>query len=129
MNMPDPMPIEGDDGEFDLQKFLPEKWYNALKGLAAPILPAIATLVLVLGGSWEWASSEKIAGTLTALSVFLGVLTKASAKRYQKATNVGDVVVGTNPATGAQVYSLEIGVPMEQIEKLDTMTFGVKKSQ
>lgn len=125
--MPDEeLPEENTD--FDLQKFLPQKWYDFLKGLAAPILPAVATLVLVLGSSWGWASEEKIAGTLTAISVFLGVLTKASAKRYQKATNVGDVVVDRNPETNALRYSLEVGVPLEQIEKLDTLTFGVKKS-
>lgn len=120
MNMENPDPIEGDDGEFDLKAYLPEKWYNLLKGLAAPILPAAATFVLALG------MSEKAAVVMTALSAFLGVLTKASANRYKKATNVGDVVVSTTPE-GKTLYSLEVGVPVEKIKNLDTMTFGVKQ--
>lgn len=128
MNMPDPMPVEGDeDAEFDLKKYLPAKWYDLLKGLSTIFLPAFATLVLVLGPQWDWSNADKIAGTITAVATFLGLLVRSSGKRFQKATNVGDVVVGTNPETGALRYSLEVGVPMEQIEKLDTMTFGVRK--
>jgi hypothetical protein len=127
MSTQDPVPVEPDpDAEFDLKKYLPQKWYDLLKGMSSIVLPAVATLVLVVGAQWDWADKDKIAGTVTAVAVFLGLLVRSSASRFKQATNVGDVVVSTTPE-GKTLYSMEIGVPFEQIEKLDTMTFGVKR--
>jgi len=116
----DELPPE-DDG-FDLQKFLPKKWYDFLKGLAAPILPALATLVLALGVS----NGSKIAGAITAVAAFLGVLTAHQSKKFQKATNVGDVVVMPKEG-GGMTYSLDLSVPPEKIQHLDQVTFCVQK--
>ena len=125
--MTEPIPVDpNEDVDFDLQKYLPQKWYDFLKALSTIFLPALATLILVLGSQWDWASNEKIAGTVTALAAFLGLLVRTSAQRYKKATNVGDVVIERTPE-GKRLYSLEVRVPFEQIEQLDTLTFGVKK--
>lgn len=123
MNMENP---EEPEVDFDLKAYLPEKWYNALKGLSTVILPAVATLVLVLGSQWDWSSEEKIAGTLTALATFLGLLVRSSAARFKKATNVGDVVVTTDD-TGRTLYDLQVGVPIDQINQVPQLTFNVKK--
>lgn len=123
MNMENP---EEPEVDFDLKKYLPQKWYDALKGLSAVVLPAVATLVLVLGSQWDWANEEKIAGTLTALATFLGLLVRSSASRYQKATNVGDVVVTTDDE-GKTLYDLQIGVPIDQIKDAPQLTFDVKQ--
>jgi len=127
MNMPEPMPIEPDpDVDPDVKPYLPQKWYDLFKALSSIVLPALATLILVVGGIWDWSNAEKIAGTITAIAVFLGLLVRSSSQRFQKSTKVGDVVVETTEEGGLR-YSLEIGVPLEQLEKLDTLTFGVKK--
>lgn len=116
-------PVEDD---FDIKAYLPEKWYKFLRGLAMPILPALATLVLVIGAQWDIAGNRKIAETITAVAAFLGILVQVSSSRYQKATNVGDVVVHQKEE-GGLLYSLDLSVPVEHLEKVDTVTFNVKR--
>jgi hypothetical protein len=60
------------------------KAYDTLKYIALYVLPALATLILTLGGIWGISHSEAIAATITAIDTFLGALIGISAKNYQK---------------------------------------------
>ena len=60
------------------------KTYDILKNVALYILPALATLVLTLGGIWGIPNAEAIAATITALDTFLGALLKINANKYQE---------------------------------------------
>ena len=61
------------------------KTYDILKYIALYVLPALATLILTLGGIWGMPYSEGIAGTITAIDTFLGAILGISSKAYQKA--------------------------------------------
>lgn len=58
------------------------KTYDTLKYIALYVLPALATLILTLGGIWGFSYSEAIAATITAVDTFLGALIGISAKKY-----------------------------------------------
>lgn len=58
------------------------KTYDTLKYIALYVLPALATLILTLGGIWGFPYSEAIAATITAVDTFLGALIGISAKKY-----------------------------------------------
>lgn len=61
------------------------KTYDILKNIALYILPALATLILTLGGIWGIPYAEAIAATITAIDTFLGAILKISSNEYQKA--------------------------------------------
>lgn len=58
------------------------KTYDILKYIALIVLPALATLVLTLSGIWGFPYGEAIAGTITALDVFLGAILGVSSAVY-----------------------------------------------
>lgn len=66
------------------------KTYDTLKNIALYVLPALATLVLTLGGIWNIPYSEAIAGTITAIDTFLGAILKISSNKYNKALEEED---------------------------------------
>lgn len=65
------------------------KVYDILKFIALKVMPALATLILALGGIWGIPYTEAIAGTITALDTFLGAILGISSKAYQKAQEEG----------------------------------------
>lgn len=60
------------------------KTYDKLKYIALYVLPALATLILTLGGIWGIPNTEAIAGTVTAVDTFIGALIGISAKNYKE---------------------------------------------
>lgn len=60
------------------------KVYDILKWVAMVVIPAMATLYLGLAGIWGWPYGEQVAGTLTAINTFLGVVLGVSAAQYKK---------------------------------------------
>ena len=59
------------------------KVYDILKYIACIVMPALATLILTLSGIWGFKYGEAIAGTVTALDVFLGAIIQVSSARYK----------------------------------------------
>lgn len=58
------------------------KVYDILKDIALYVLPALATLILTLGGIWGIPYAEAIAATITAFDTFLGAVLKISSNKY-----------------------------------------------
>lgn len=58
--------------------------YDTLKDIALYVLPALATLIITLGGIWNFQYAEAIAGTITAIDTFLGAILKISSNMYHK---------------------------------------------
>ena len=56
--------------------------YNVLKWLSAPVLPALATLLLGLAKIWDIPILVPIAGTVTLVATFLGTIVVKSSKDY-----------------------------------------------
>lgn len=65
------------------------KTYDILKDIALYIMPALATLILTLGGIWGIPYAEAIAATITALDTFLGAILKISSNNYAKEQETG----------------------------------------
>lgn len=65
------------------------KTYDILKDIALYVLPALATLILTLGGIWGFPYAEAIAGTITAIDTFLGAILKISSINYDKTQETG----------------------------------------
>ena len=65
------------------------KTYDILKYIALYVMPALATLILTLGGIWGIPHTEAIAATITALDTFLGAILGISSKVYAKEQEEG----------------------------------------
>ena len=65
------------------------KTYDILKYIALYVLPALATLILTLGGIWGIPYSEAIAATITAIDTFLGAILGISSKKYAEEQEEG----------------------------------------
>lgn len=65
------------------------KYYDILKPIVMTVLPALATLVLTVTGIWGLPYGEQIAGTITAVSAFLGAVLMKSSKTYWESLNSG----------------------------------------
>ena len=65
------------------------KTYDILKDIALYVMPALATLILTLGGIWGIPYAEAIAATITALDTFLGAILKISSNNYAKEQETG----------------------------------------
>lgn len=57
---------------------LTNRVYDALKFAALVLLPAVATLYVILAGLWHWGNIEAVVGTITGVDTFLGSLLKLS---------------------------------------------------
>lgn len=60
------------------------KVYDVLKWIALIVIPALGTLYFTLAGIWGLPYGEAIAGTLTAIETFLGVVLCISTAQYNK---------------------------------------------
>ena len=65
------------------------KTYDILKDIALYVMPALATLILTLGGIWGIPYAEAIAATITAIDTFLGAILKISSNNYAKEQETG----------------------------------------
>lgn len=73
------------------------KVYNILKILSAPILPAVATLLIGLGEIWNLPIMVPIAGTLTLIATCLStILAKLSADFFKDK----EIVLSTSGVNG-----------------------------
>lgn len=58
---------------------LPDKVYDVLKWVGLIVCPALATLVLAVGGSVGWADAQTAAVIVTAIGTFIGAVIGVSA--------------------------------------------------
>ena len=63
---------------------LSNKNYDALKWIAQILLPAAATLYVAVAGIWGFPYAKEIAGTISAVDLFLGALLGISSMNYYK---------------------------------------------
>lgn len=60
------------------------KTYDVLKWIALVVLPALATLYSTIALIWGLPYGEAVAGTITAIDVFLGAILGISSIKYAK---------------------------------------------
>ena len=63
---------------------LSNKVYDTLKWVAQYLLPASATLYFALAAIWNLPYGEQIVGTISAVTIFLGVILGISSATYVK---------------------------------------------
>jgi len=84
--------------------------YDFLKFVSLVILPAAAALVIALGVLLHWNSSEVVAGVITAVDTFMGVILGKSASNYKQndPNAVGELVFGTDEEGNAEVRRIAV---------------------
>lgn len=63
---------------------LSNKNYDALKWIAQILLPATATLYVAVAGIWGVPYAKEVAGTISAVDLFIGALLGISSMNYYK---------------------------------------------
>lgn len=63
---------------------LSNKSYDLLKWIAQILLPAAATLYVAVAGIWGFPYAKEIAGTISAVDLFIGALLGISSMNYYK---------------------------------------------
>ena len=63
---------------------LKNETYDVLKWIAQILLPAAATLYVAVAGIWEFPYAKEIAGTISAVDLFIGALLGISSTNYYK---------------------------------------------
>ena len=89
---------------------LHNKVYDVLKWIVVLVLPAFGTFYSALAGIWGFADPDKVVGTITATTLFLGVILGISTLSYNKS---GDNFDGTltvdDSSSETTMYSLDVG--------------------
>lgn len=67
-----------------MDKLFSNRTYDILKWIVLVFLPALTTLVGVLGASLGWANTEVILTIMVAVTTFLGTLLGVSNIQYKK---------------------------------------------
>ena len=63
---------------------LSAKLYDVLKWVVMIVLPAISTLYVALAGIWGWPYADETAGTIAAITTFMGAVLMFSSAQYNK---------------------------------------------
>ncbi|EGS34175.1 hypothetical protein HMPREF9489_0576 [Finegoldia magna SY403409CC001050417] len=63
---------------------LSDKTYDVLKWIAQIGLPALTTLYVAVAGIWGFPYAKEVAGTISAVDLFLGALLGISSMKYYK---------------------------------------------
>ena len=63
---------------------LKNETYDVLKWIAQILLPADATLYVAVAGIWGFPYAKEIAGTISAVDLFIGALLGISSMNYYK---------------------------------------------
>lgn len=66
---------------------LPDKVYNVLKWVVMIVLPAAATLYVLLANTWGFPYADEISATITGVTTFLGAILGISSRSYKKSTS------------------------------------------
>lgn len=85
---------------------LSNKVYDTLKWIAQILLPGLGTLYFALSSIWGLPYCEQVVGTLSAVTVFIGMLLGLSAAKYP-----GDGTIKMQGAT----YKAKLSIPMDEL--------------
>lgn len=85
---------------------LSNKAYDTLKWIGQILLPGLGTLYFAIAGIWGLPYCEQVVGTLSAITVFIGMLLGLSAAKYP-----GDGTIKMQGAT----YKAKLSIPMDEL--------------
>jgi hypothetical protein len=101
---------------------LNNKAYNVLKFCVQILFPASASLYFALAQIWGLPKVEEVVGTITSLTVFIGLLLGLSSKTYNnsEAKYDGSILLENHPDGGSQIRLQQID-PDALLGKRDLM--------
>lgn len=107
-------------------------WYDRMKWIITIVSPALATLIVALGATFEWAWSEAAVAVIVALTTFLGAIFMISNAKYkgteQAKIDAVDGVVNVIEDPGGKMYSIEpTDDDLDKLGDKEYMTFRVRK--
>lgn len=109
---------------------LSTKVYDTLKWIGRYLLPALATLYFALAAIWDLPYGEQVVGTLSALTIFVGVLMGISTTAFNKtveASSDGTLQIDkTNPEK--DIFRLQVTTPFAELANKKTITLIVDPS-
>lgn len=105
--------------------------YDKLKLIVQIILPGIGALYFGLAQIWGLPDAEKVVGTVSLITVFLGSIVAISAKRYNNSDARFDgVIVSQHDGGGLKSASMELkGDPEIMLANKDEIRFKVLPQQ
>lgn len=102
----------------EARNFFAPRTYDRLKFYAQIVLPALATLVFVLGALWDFDYTTQIVGTITAVDTFLGVILQLSSNTYYKqGSNFDGELKMVSDDTGKQKVVFDVESDPETVIK------------
>jgi len=104
------------------------KLYDRLKWAVMIGLPAFSTLYFAVSGIWDLPSGEKVIGTISAITAFLGVVLGISNATYKSGQGEQGTIIVDSSGPETELYSLQLNGAVEQLTDGDTVTFKVVKS-
>lgn len=105
---------------------LSNKVYDTLKWIAQYLLPATATLYFALSAIWGLPYGEQVVGTISALTIFLGVILGISTSSYYKSGADTDGVLQVDVTDPAKdIYRLQLNSELETLADKQRVIFKV----
>lgn len=100
--------------------------YNTFNLFVQLILPATLTLYVTLATIWHWDHVTEVSSSVSALTVFLGLILRISNKSYINSDGrFGGNIIVTENEEGIKTYSLEVHGNPEDIVNQKEITFKV----
>jgi len=95
---------------------LSNRVYDTLKWIAQYLLPAIGTLYIALATIWGLPYGEQIVGSISALTIFIGVILGISSRTYVKsgADTDGTLQIDTS-SPEKDIYRLQLNSDLENL--------------
>lgn len=109
---------------------LSDTLYNLLKKTVTMGLPAVATLYVALSGVWGLPQTDKVVGTITAVTTVLGALLHLSTATLSASNTiapvVGDLVVEQHPTDSTKsVLVAHLDQPATTVAAMTKVAFNV----
>lgn len=87
---------------------LSDKLYNVLKPITTIVLPGAGALYFALAGIWGLPNADKVVGTTSAVTVFLGLLLGLSTRSYNKSDARFDGTIEVRETPEKIAYLLDV---------------------
>lgn len=107
---------------------LTNELYNVLKWIALVLLPALAALYLGLAALWGLPHPNEVAGTITLVDTFLGLLLNVATKNYNQSADKFDGSLQINANDNSIIHQLELSTAPEDLGRQDAITLKVVKT-
>jgi len=100
--------------------------YNKFNLFVQLIMPAAITLYATLATIWKWDHVNEVTSSVSALTVFVGIILRLSNKSYLNSdSRFGGNIVVTENEDGLKTYSLEVNGNPADIVNQKEITFKV----